>query len=155
MWNNCEYFYSGLIQFGCYLHSTLVSTNLTSFMVTQHFTGPQWRVIMSLLGYCSTPGRAQKSSTKKWVLRFFYYLAAKSLYTVKDFISTSVIIYQRWDNSDSGIGIGIGIDLFSSLMESESELNRLLIFQLESESESTCPELESIDSSPNRQWHIK
>ena len=60
-------------------------------------------------------------------------------------------LVQRWDNS--GIGIGIGTDLFSSLME--SELNRLLIFQLESESEleSTCPELESesIDSSPNRQ----
>ena len=43
-------------------------------------------------------------------------------------------VHRRWDNSDSGIWIGIGINTYSSLMESESELNRLLIFQLDSES---------------------
>ncbi len=41
-------------------------------------------------------------------------------------------MYQRWDDSDSGIGIGIGIGTLSRWAESESELNRLLNFQLES-----------------------
>ncbi len=41
---------------------------------------------------------------------------------------------QRWDDSDSGIGIRI-----ASWLESESELNRLLNFQPESELESPLP----------------
>ncbi len=48
-------------------------------------------------------------------------------------------INQRWDDSDSGIGIGIGIGTFSMWAESESELNRLLNFQLESVSELESP----------------
>ncbi len=46
---------------------------------------------------------------------------------------------QRWDHSDSGIGIGIGIGIGTFSRWAESELNRLLNFQLESELESPLP----------------
>ena len=44
---------------------------------------------------------------------------------------------QRWDDSDSGIGIGIGFGIGIGTFSrwAESELNRLLNFQLESGSE--------------------